>query len=89
MLKYVPWNWLLYVRPRFLKLIYDDLKTQEMCNGAIAKAPWLLHYVPLHFRTQEMCEKAVENEPETLEIFLITLRPKQCVKRPLKNAYAP
>ena len=60
MLKYVPLNWLVYIGPRFLKLIPDDLKTQGMCNGAIEKAPWLLHYVPLCFRTEEMCSRTVE-----------------------------
>ena len=60
MLKCVPWNWLVYIEPRFLKLIPNDLKTQDMCNGAIEKAPWLLNEVSLHFRTQEMCESAVE-----------------------------
>ena len=58
-IRYVPWNWLAYTEPRFLKLIPDDLKTQEMCNEAIEKASWLLQYVPLHFRTQEMCSRAV------------------------------
>ena len=60
MLEYVPWSWLVYIKPRFLKLITDDLKTQEMCNEAIEKAPWLLRYVPLCFRTQEMCSKAAK-----------------------------
>ena len=43
MLKYVPWNWLVRIEPRFLKLIPDDLKTQEMCNKAIKKVAWVLH----------------------------------------------
>ena len=60
MLKYVPWNWLVYIEPRFLKLTPDDLKTQEMCNEAIEKASWLLYDVPVHIRTYEMCNTAVE-----------------------------
>ena len=60
MLKYVPWNWLVYIERRFLKLIPGDLKTQEMCNEAIEKVPWLLHDVCLCFRTLRMCSKAIE-----------------------------
>ena len=39
MLKHVSWNWLVSIEPRFLKLIPDDLKTQEMSNKAVEKAP--------------------------------------------------
>ena len=60
MLKYVPWNWLVCLEPRFLKLVSNDLKTQEMCNKADEKVPWLLHGVPVRLRTHEMCKKAVE-----------------------------
>ena len=28
MVKYVPLNWLVFIEPRYLKLIPDDLKTQ-------------------------------------------------------------
>ena len=59
MLKYVSLNWLVYIKPRFLKLIPDDLKAQEICNEAIEKVPWLLHYVPLHLRTKKMCYRAI------------------------------
>ena len=38
-LKYVPWNRLVCKEQRFLRLIPDDLKTQEMCNEAVEKAP--------------------------------------------------
>ena len=60
MLKYVPLDWLVYMEPRYLKLIPDDLMTQEMCNKAVEKNPWLMHYVPLKFGPQEMCYKAVD-----------------------------
>ena len=60
MLKYVPWNWLVCIEPRFTKLIPDGLKTQEMCNKAVEKASWLLLSVPVHFRTWGMCNWAVE-----------------------------
>ena len=60
MLKYVPWNCLVCIEPRFLRLVPDDLKCQEMCNKAIEKAPWLLCDVPVRFRTLGMCSRAVE-----------------------------
>ena len=59
MLKYVPWNWLVYPRSSFLKFVPDDLKTQDMCNEANEKVSWLLYHVLVHFRTQEMCSRAV------------------------------
>ena len=37
MLKYVPWNWLVYTRPSFLTLVPDDLRDQETCNKAVEK----------------------------------------------------
>ena len=39
MLKYVPWNWLVCIEPRFLKLIPDDMKpqAQKMSNKAVEK----------------------------------------------------
>ena len=49
MIKYVPWNWLVCIEPRFLKLIPDILKTQEMCNKVIEKALWLLYDVPFSY----------------------------------------
>ena len=60
MVRYVPFNWLVSIQPRYLKLISDDLKTQEMCNKAIEKVSWLLHCVSVRLRTQEMCENSVE-----------------------------
>ena len=60
MLNYVPWNWLVCIELRFLRLIPDDLKTQEMCNKAVEKAPRLLYDVPVSFRTLGMCSRAVK-----------------------------
>ena len=44
--KHVLWKWLVYIRPNFLTLIPDDLKTQEMCNEAVRIDPWLLFLIP-------------------------------------------
>ena len=74
MLKCVPWNWLVCIEPRFLKLISDDLKTQEMCNKAVEKEPWLLYYVPDQYRTQEMRRRAVEKYLHPLRFILDHLK---------------
>ena len=44
--KHALWKWLVYIRPNFLTLIPDDLKTQEMCNEAVRIDPWLLFLIP-------------------------------------------
>ena len=56
----IPWNWLAYIEPRFLKLIPDDLKTQEMCSEAVKTDPYTLKYVPYQNRMHEMCYRALE-----------------------------
>ena len=57
--KYVPWKWLVYIRPSFLTLVSDDLKTQEMCNEAVSIDPWLLHDFLDYLKTQEISNKAI------------------------------
>ena len=37
----------------------DYLKTQEMCNEVIKKAPWLLFNVPDRFRSLRMSIRAI------------------------------
>ena len=34
------------IEPRSLALVPDRVKTQEMCNKAVHRDPWLLEYVP-------------------------------------------
>ena len=58
--KYVPWKWLVYIRPSFLTLVPDDLKTQELCNEAFKKAPWLLFDKPDCFRSLRMSIRAIQ-----------------------------
>ena len=87
MLKYVPWNWLMWIEPRFLKPIPDDLKTQEMCNKAIEKVPWLFHYVPVCLRTEKMCERLLKNVYTLRDLSLTILRHKKCVKKLLKRTH--
>ena len=43
-----------------LKLIPDNLKTQEMCNEAVRREPHTLKFVPTHLRSNEMCSRVLE-----------------------------
>ena len=54
--KYVPWRWLVYIRPSLLTLVPDDSKTQELCNEAVRIDPWLLYDVPNCLKTQEVLQ---------------------------------
>ena len=88
MLKYIPWNWLVCIKPRFLKLILDDLKIQEMCNKAVEKVPWLLHYVPLRLTKHEMWKKAVEKCLHPFRFIPDHLKTQEmCEKAVEKNPY--
>ena len=49
--KHVPRKWLVYIRPSFLTLVPDDLKTHEMCNEAVRIDPWLLYDVSTYLKT--------------------------------------
>ena len=53
----------MYIRPSFLTLVPDDLKTHEMCNEAVRINPWLLYDVPNYLKTYEMCDEAIEKTP--------------------------
>ena len=70
MSKYVPW-------------------TQEMCNDEMRAEALVKYLLPLAFvpdqnKTQKMCEKAVEKGSYNLKFVPESLRPKRCVKKPLK-----
>ena len=41
-----------------------EQNTQEMCNSAVGKDPWMLMYVPDKYMSQEMCNNAVLSEPK-------------------------
>ena len=43
--------------------------TQNMCNEAVEKSPWMLERAPDQYKTQEMCNRAVEKSPRTLKFF--------------------
>ena len=85
MVKYVPLNWLVSIEPDYLKLISDDLKTREMCNKALEKVPWLLHYGPVRLRTQEMCEKDVEKDPYQLGDFSDCFKTKRLCEKAVED----
>ena len=61
--KHVPWKWLVYIKPSFLTLATDDLKTQEMCNEAVRIDPLLMYDVRDYLKTQEMCNEAIKKAP--------------------------
>ena len=46
--------------------IPNRLKTQGMCNKAVARNPRTLAYVPDCFKTQEMYDKVVDSKPYTM-----------------------
>ena len=52
--------------PRWIRKAPEHLKTQEMCNKAVADFSCALKYVPDHLKTQEMCSQAVSNNPYML-----------------------
>ena len=67
-----------------LLFVPDHFKTQEMCNKAMEKDPWLLGDVPDCFKTQEMCIRALEVDPWQQSDFPYHLEKKGCVKKRLK-----
>ena len=85
MVKYVPLHWLVSIEAHHLKLIPDDLKTQKMCNGAIEKAPWLIHYVPAHLMTWEMCSRPVERCLHHLRFILSHLKTEEMCKEKVRR----
>ena len=89
MLKYVPWNWLVCIEPRFLKLIPDDLKTQEMCNKAVEKAPWLLYDVPVCFKNVGIYSRAVEKCLHSLRFIPDHLKTQNVEKNPYQLGEFP
>ena len=71
-----------------LFFIPDCLKTQEMCNEAVKKNPWLLEFVPDHVRTQEVCSKVVRLDPWLLKIIPDHLETQEtCDKAVTRNPY--
>ena len=90
MLKYVPWNWLVSIVPRFLKLFPDDLQTKEIksCNKAIKKMPWLLYDVPVRLNSWRMCFGTLQKCLQPLRFISDHLKTQQmCEKSVEKNPY--
>ena len=85
MLKYVLLNWLVLIEPRYLELIPDDLKTQEISNKAVEKVPWLLQYVPVHFRAPGMCFKVVEKCLHLLRFIPDHLKTQEMCEKAVKK----
>ena len=51
----------------WFKEILDQFVTQEMCNEAVQRNPWMLEFVPDQYKTQEMCNEVVQNDPWVLK----------------------
>ena len=70
-LKYVPGvqglDEVVSLKPRYLTLVPDGLKIQEMCNETVHIDPWLLYDVPDYLKTQEMYKRVVEKNPKVLK----------------------
>ena len=87
MLKYVPWNWLVYIRPRFLKLVPDDLKTQEMVKKTLKKRHGYCSMFLFASERRKCVVGLLENVYTLWELSLTILRHKKCVKKLLKKTY--
>ena len=88
MLKYVPWDWLVYIKLLFLKLIPDIFKTQEMCNKAGEVDPQTLKFVPTRLRTHKMCYRALEKYIYPMRDAPDCLKTREiCEKGDEKNPY--
>ena len=73
------------VNPCILWHVPDHFIMQEMRAGALVKYLLPLAFVPDQNKTQKMCEKAVEKGSYNLKFVPESLRPKGCVKKPLKK----
>ena len=78
-----------HMEPHSLAFVPDSLKTEEMCNEAVRREPYTLDYHSDHFKTQKMCDAAVREDPTVFFLFLIILKHKKCVSRPLKMNQKP
>ena len=70
--------------PHWIRKAPGHLKTQEMCNKAVAEFLCTLKYVLNHLKTQEMCNQAAGNNPYMLRHVPNHLKTQKCVIRPLK-----
>ena len=96
-LKYVPWNRLVCIEPRFLKLIPDEkapwllcdvpvhFRAWGMCIRAVEKCLHPLRFIPDHLKTQEMCEKAVEKNPYQLGDFPDRFKTKRMCEKAVED----
>ena len=72
---------------RWIREIPEHLKTPEMCNEAVTQSSYTLRHVPNHLKTQKMCDEVVSNTQQYFFLFLIVLKHKTYVSRPLKSTH--
>ena len=70
--------------PCWTREVPEHLKTEEMCNNAVAYFSCPVKYVADHLKTEEMCRQTVSNNPYMLGMFQIILKQKKCVISSLK-----
>ena len=46
--------------PNTLKIVPENMKTEEMCKMAVKANYWTLEFVPENMKTEEMCKMAVK-----------------------------
>ena len=73
--------------PRWIREVPEHLKTQEMCNKAVAGFSCALKYVPDYLKTQEMCNEAVRNNPYLLKHVSDHFKTQKMCERPLKKTH--
>ena len=57
-----------------------------MYDRAVERESYALCYVPDQYKTQVIHERAIERVSYVLKWFLISIRPKRCVKELLKHS---
>ena len=79
-----------------LSYVPENLKTQEICEAAMAQSPHALRYVPEQFKTAEYCHKAVQEDsrifkyvPENYKTFELCLTAVQNDKFKVAIDYVP
>ena len=88
MLKYVPWNWLVCIEPRFLKLIPDDLKIHEMFKKPLKKRHGCCTMFLFTSGHWECVAGLLKNVYTLLDLSLTILRNKKCVKKLFKKTHS-
>ena len=72
-----------------MRHVPNHFKTQEMCNKAFEKNPWVLADIPNHFKTEEMRKNAVDRSPWFLADVPNHFKHKKCATKQFKGNQKP